>query len=82
MSNGDELTGTGAERFAAHVGNAVFGDDIINVVFAGGDNCAGLKNGLDSADGAVLCSGGESNETFTTLGETGAADIVNLAAGT
>jgi len=82
VGDGDKLACAGAERFTLKMGNAVFGDDIVHIIFAGGDDCTGLKNGLYSAYGSVLGGGGEGNEALAALGKGSAADIVDLAAGT
>ena len=82
MGDGDKLAGAGAERLTSEMGDAELGDNVVNVVLTGGDDCAGLKDGLDTADGAVLCGGSESNKALAALGLACAADVVNLAAGT
>ena len=50
-----------AEASAAQVGNAVLGDDVVDIVLAGGADCAGGENGLYLAEGAALCGAGEDN---------------------
>ena len=57
VCNGDKLTCAGTERFTLKMGNTIFGDNIVNIIFAGGYNCAGLKDGLDTADSAVFSGG-------------------------
>ena len=81
MGDGDELPGPAGQGLAPQMGHAVFGDDVVHVVLAGGDHRAGGQDGLDLADGAVLGGGGEGDEALAALGLAGAADVVHLAAG-
>ena len=80
MGDSDELTSAGRKGLAAKMCNTVFCDDVVNIVFAGGDDSSGFKDGLDAADGSVLCGGCESNKALAALGLGCAADIVDLAA--
>ena len=70
MGDGDKLAGAGAERLTSEMGDAKLSNNVVNVVLAGGDDCAGLEDGLDSADGAVLRGGGESDKALTSSATT------------
>ena len=81
MGDSNELAGALAEASAAHMGNAVLGDDVVNIVLRGRADCARSEDGLDLAYRAALCGRGERNEALAALGLACAADEVDLAAG-
>ena len=81
MGNSNELASALAEASAAHMGNAVLGDDVVNIVFRGRADCARSEDGLDLAYSTALCGRGERNKALAALGLACAADEVDLAAG-
>ena len=67
MCDCNKLACTGTERFAPHMSNAIFGDNIVNVILAGGNDCTGLKDGLDSADSTFFCGGRKGYKALAAL---------------
>ena len=53
MCNCDELFCTGCEALAAQVSNAVLGYYVVNVVLAGGYDCAGCESAFNLADDLI-----------------------------
>lgn len=78
MGDSNELAGALAETSAAHMGNAVLGDDVVNIVFRGRADAPRGEDGLDLAYRAALCGRGERNEALAALGLACAADEVDL----
>lgn len=69
------------EAAASEMGNAVLGDDIIDIVLAGGADGTRGQDGLYLAYGAALCGGGKCNKALAALGLAGSSYIVYLTAG-
>ena len=80
MCDGDKLLCSLTEASAAQVGDAVLGDNVVNIVLTCGADCARSEDGLDLAYRAALCGGGEGDEALAALGLACASDIVDLAA--
>jgi hypothetical protein len=76
----DELLGALADGAAVEGGDAVFGDDVVDVVAGGDDAGAFVEHGDDAADGVVFGGGEEGDDGQAVFGAGGAADEVELAA--
>ena len=68
MGDADEGLGTLADGFAIEVGDAVFGDDVADVVAGGDDAGALFEHGDDAADAVVLGGAGEGDDGHAALG--------------
>ena len=62
MSDGDQRLGPLFERFAAQLGDAVFSDDHIDIIFCRGHDRTGRQDWLDLADGVIFRSGREGDK--------------------
>ena len=66
--------------FAAKLGDTVFGDNIVDVVFAGADVRARCQGGHDARDGVILCGGWQNDERLATARTIGGAHKISLTA--
>ena len=82
MSDGDQGPGALCHGPAAQFGDSVLGDDVIYVVLAGGHDGSGGQDRFDPADGSVHGRGRKGDKALSAFGLGGAANIVDLAAGT
>src|ERR1700692_3801619 len=79
VGDGDQAAGSLVEACSAQRGDAVFGDNVIDGVFQGGDDAARGEGGADAA--AAAAGGGvQHQERFAAGGIHGAAGEVGLAA--
>ena len=69
VCDADEVFGAVLEGAAFEAGDAVFGDDVVDVVARGADGGAFGEEGFDARDGASGCSAGHSNDGFALAGE-------------
>ena len=81
MGNGNELLCAARKALAAEMGNAIFCDDIVHIIFAGCDNRAFGQAGFDLADCTALRGGFKGNKALTSPALAGSADVIDLAAG-
>ena len=80
MRDADEVFGAMLESAALEAGDAVLGDEVVDVVAGGGDGGTRGKEGLDAGDGALGGGGGHGDDALAFAGHGGAADEVDLAA--
>ena len=67
MRDRDQLLCTARKALPAQVSHAVFGDDVIHVVLAGGADRTGRERGFDFADRAALRRRGKGNKALAAL---------------
>ena len=80
MGDVDEVEDPFADALAVQVGDAVFGDDVMDVAAGGDDACAFGEVRDDSADLACAGGGGHSDDGLAAPAAGGAADEIDLAA--
>ena len=68
-----------AEGFAPKLGDAVLGDDVVDIIAGGGHRRAGVQEGDDLGDLALAGGGGHGHDGPAALAHIGPPDKVNLA---
>src|SRR3990172_10962045 len=81
VGDGDELLGALAQALALKAGDAVLGDDVVDVVAGHGGHGAGLELGHDAGDGAALGRREQGVDATAAAGEVGPYSEVQGAAG-
>ena len=79
VGDADEVFGAVFEGTSLEAGDAVFGDDVVDIVAGGADGSARREEGFDARDGAARCCGGHGDDALAFARHGGTAHKVYLS---